>query len=260
MGRNQNNRFSNNLDENRSAGRGNRNIQNSNYDFNQDRGPRDDYNMGMYDEDSSDFDFGRSSGRYNEGRRGRNDRDTYGQSEEFFNTHRRNNWDSGFDNQRGRGSNLYDQDRDFSMNERNRRGGIYDYNSQSNRNMSGMNRGGEDWRQEGRQGQGQGLNFFGKGPKGWKRTDDRIKEEVCEALSDSWMVDASEIDVQVKDGHVTLKGTIDSREGKREAERCVENLRGVQDVQNDLKVSRSENVTDMRRTGTDTNQRTAGLS
>lgn len=228
----------------------NRNLQGQNYDFNQDRGPRDDYHMGMYDDDTSDFDFGRmggrNEGRYNEGRynEGRsNERSGRGRSME------RSNWDTGMS---GRfGSDFYDQDRDFSLNERNRRGGQYDLGHES-RERSG----GENWRQEGRQ----GMNFFGKGPKGWKRTDDRIKEEVCEALSDSYLVDASEIDVSVKDGHVTLKGTIDSREGKREAERCVENLRGVTDVQNDLRVSKSENVTDMRR-GTDTtNQRASGLS
>lgn len=81
--------------------------------------------------------------------------------------------------------------------------------------------------------------FHGKGPKGWKRSDDRIKEEVCESLYRDSEVDASGIEVQVKDSCVYLKGSVDSRDQKRAAERCVENLSGVEDVQNELRVSRT---------------------
>lgn len=79
---------------------------------------------------------------------------------------------------------------------------------------------------------------FGKGPQGWKRSDERIKEDVCEALYRSYDVDASSIDVIVKEGCVTLKGSVESREAKRAAERCVEDLSGVDDVQNELRVNR----------------------
>src|SRR4051812_8188267 len=43
----------------------------------------------------------------------------------------------------------------------------------------------------------QQRNFMGKGPKGYKRTDDRIYEEVCEALMRSHEVNATEIGVKV---------------------------------------------------------------
>lgn len=105
----------------------------------------------------------------------------------------------------------------------------------------------------------QDRGFFGKGPKGWKRSDDRIKEEVCEALNDSYHVDASEIEVNVKEGHVSLSGTIDSREAKREVERLVDGIRGVEDVQNNLKLNRKENISELRRTGTDSGK-SASLS
>lgn len=82
------------------------------------------------------------------------------------------------------------------------------------------------------------TSHFGKGPKGYRRSDDRIKEDVCEALAHSHSVDASEIDVMVKDGIVTLTGTVDSRSTKREAESCVEHLSGVDDVRNELQVKR----------------------
>ncbi|MEA9355648.1 BON domain-containing protein [Bacteriovorax sp. PP10] len=83
-------------------------------------------------------------------------------------------------------------------------------------------------------------NFHGKGPKGYKRSDDRIKEDVCETLARDPRIDASEIEVKVDNAMVTLSGTVDSREVKRAAEMIIENLSGVDDVKNDLKVKRSE--------------------
>jgi osmotically-inducible protein OsmY len=83
----------------------------------------------------------------------------------------------------------------------------------------------------------------GKGPKGFRRDDNRIREEVNDALEqDSW-VDASEIEVQVKDGIVTLTGTVDSRQTKRRAEDCVEDVRGVKDVTNNLQVQSNQQST-----------------
>lgn len=103
--------------------------------------------------------------------------------------------------------------------------------------------------------------FFGKGPKGWKRSDEKIKEEVCESLFDSRTVDASEIEVDVKDGHVTLSGSVDSREAKREAESLIDSVRGVEDVTNNIKISKNQNVSELssRRTGTDSGK-SASLS
>ncbi len=84
------------------------------------------------------------------------------------------------------------------------------------------------------------LGFFGKGPKGWEVTDDRILNEACEVLYRDTEVDASDIEVTVKDGCVFLKGTVETRGIKKNAEACVENLIGVCDVQNELKVSKCE--------------------
>jgi osmotically-inducible protein OsmY len=49
---------------------------------------------------------------------------------------------------------------------------------------------------------------WGKGPKGYKRSDDRIREEVCECISQQGHVDASEVEVRVQGGEVTLTGTV----------------------------------------------------
>ena len=76
----------------------------------------------------------------------------------------------------------------------------------------------------------------GKGPSGYQRSDERIRENVCEALSDDDRVDASNIEVTVKNGEVTLSGLVPDRETKRLAEDCIENLSGVKDVQNNIRV------------------------
>jgi osmotically-inducible protein OsmY len=80
------------------------------------------------------------------------------------------------------------------------------------------------------------LRHAGKGPKSYKRSDDRIKEDVCEALERHAGIDASEVDVVIKEGVATLSGTIESRQMKRMTEDCVENIRGVTDVRNELRI------------------------
>lgn len=83
----------------------------------------------------------------------------------------------------------------------------------------------------------------GKGPKGYRRSDERIREEVSEALSAHGDIDASEIEIDVKEGMITLTGTVESRQTKRLVEDTVEGVSGVQDVKNDLRVmSSSENA------------------
>jgi hypothetical protein len=77
----------------------------------------------------------------------------------------------------------------------------------------------------------------GKGPKGYKRSDDRIREEACEALTHDHAVDAREIDVSVSQGHISLKGNVENRAMKRRAEESVEHLTGVVDVRNELRIS-----------------------
>lgn len=79
----------------------------------------------------------------------------------------------------------------------------------------------------------------GKGPKGYKRSDERIEEDVNEALARDPSLDASEIEVKVKDGEVTLSGTVPDRRMKRRAEDCAEDCSGVRDVQNHLRLEKS---------------------
>jgi osmotically-inducible protein OsmY len=75
----------------------------------------------------------------------------------------------------------------------------------------------------------------GKGPKNFQRSDERVREIICEALSDDDQIDANEIEVEVKSGEVVLRGTVDDRRTKRLAEDLAERVSGC-DVQNQLRV------------------------
>lgn len=81
-------------------------------------------------------------------------------------------------------------------------------------------------------------SYYGKGPRGWKRSDERICEDVNEALYRSYDVDASDIEVAVLEGVVTLTGSVKNRKEKREAEFCAEAVSGVVDVRNEIQLQR----------------------
>jgi osmotically-inducible protein OsmY len=90
--------------------------------------------------------------------------------------------------------------------------------------------GAQQWRQ--------GLGEHrGKGPRGYRRSDDRIREDVCDCLTDDPRIDASNMEVTVQECVVTLSGAVTSREDKRRAEDLVENISGVRDVNNNLRVT-----------------------
>ena len=78
-------------------------------------------------------------------------------------------------------------------------------------------------------------SYTGRGPKGYQRSDERIREDICERLTNHPEIDASEIEIQVKSGEVTLTGTVDRREAKRRAEDVAESVSGVKDVHNQLR-------------------------
>jgi osmotically-inducible protein OsmY len=74
----------------------------------------------------------------------------------------------------------------------------------------------------------------GRGPRGYRRSDERIREEVSDRLTEHSWLDASELEVRVEQGVVTLTGFVDSRQQKRLAEDIAESVSGVQDVRNEL--------------------------
>jgi len=78
----------------------------------------------------------------------------------------------------------------------------------------------------------------GRGPKGYRRSDERIREDVSDRLTDDAWLDAQGIEVLVSDAEVTLSGTVRSREDKKRAEALAETVSGVDNVQNNLRVDR----------------------
>lgn len=75
-----------------------------------------------------------------------------------------------------------------------------------------------------------------RGPRGYARSDERVFEDVCERLAEDHDLDASEIEVGVDDGIVTLGGWVDSREAREWAEDLTWDVLGVGDVKNHLHV------------------------
>jgi len=127
---------------------------------------------------------------------------------------------------------------------RNNRGREYDYN------RFGMGDQGGTWNQRGDETYDFGehnqhysshyssdlVNHRGKGPKGFTRTDERIKEDINCRLTDDAYVDASNIEVAVENGEVTLTGSVPDRSSKRRAEDVAELVSGVSNVENRLRV------------------------
>lgn len=82
-----------------------------------------------------------------------------------------------------------------------------------------------------------GRRSHGRGPKNYQRSDERIREDVCDRLS-STDIDCSDIEIRVEQGEVMLIGTIDSGEARREVERVAEQIAGVRDVTNQIRMKR----------------------
>ena len=129
------------------------------------------------------------------------------------------------------------------------RGSFSEYGSPSR----GFEREGGRWSESGRQYQGGGREarldrtwerggresgpYVGRGPKGYQRSDERVREDVCERLTQHGGLDASEIEIKVGGGEVTLTGTVGDRQAKRLAEDMVEETFGVKQVHNQLRIS-----------------------
>lgn len=101
----------------------------------------------------------------------------------------------------------------------------------------------------------------GRGPKGYRRSDERIKEDVNDRLSDDYYLDASDVEVSVENTEVTLTGTVRSRNEKRRAEDLADSVSGVTNVENRLRVKQSSSYGDYSNTSnTSTGNQTASTS
>lgn len=73
-------------------------------------------------------------------------------------------------------------------------------------------------------------------PKGYVRSDERIRDDVCSRLAHDGHVDLHEVEVDVEGGVVTLRGAAHDRGEKHRIEDIVEHVMGVKDVRNELRI------------------------
>ena len=100
--------------------------------------------------------------------------------------------------------------------------------------------------------------YSGRGPKGYKRSDQQIMEDACQRLERDGEIDASDIEVSAEDGVIVLRGTVQDRQTKRRAEECVESVYGARDVMNELRVAAQgseQSQSQQRSAGTQASQR-----
>jgi hypothetical protein len=136
----------------------------------------------------------------------------------------------GMAGRRGEGEGRWEARSDFGGGERGR-----EYHGRSDWGRDGEERGPmerlgervkEGWRK-----------MTGRGPKGYKRSDERIREDVSERIARS-SIDADEVEVKVESAEVTLTGFVASRWDKRMLEDIAEDVFGVEEVHNHLKLRR----------------------
>ncbi|HSD20811.1 MAG TPA: BON domain-containing protein [Anaeromyxobacter sp.] len=98
----------------------------------------------------------------------------------------------------------------------------------------------ERWGRERREERGLGeRRVRGRGPKGYHRSDERILDEIVERLM--WAgINAADVEIKVENGEVTLSGTVADRSDKRNIEDACEDVMGVADVHNEIRVSRRD--------------------
>ncbi|EHP44113.1 hypothetical protein OR16_03982 [Cupriavidus basilensis OR16] len=76
------------------------------------------------------------------------------------------------------------------------------------------------------------------GPRGYQRSDDSIRDQICERLSWARRVDVSDVSVDVSNGVVSLSGTVRDRGQKYYIEEVADDTYGVIEVNNDIRVRR----------------------
>lgn len=85
-----------------------------------------------------------------------------------------------------------------------------------------------------------GSTFAGRGPKDYQRSDERIREQISDRMTDDHDLDASDISIEVRGGEVTLTGTVRTRDQKRRAEDLAESCSGVSEVTNNIRVKQDD--------------------
>ena len=91
---------------------------------------------------------------------------------------------------------------------------------------------------------------IGRPPRNYKRSDERIREDICEAIVRANDIDAGEVDIQVVSSEVTLSGIVDDRDDKRRIQDLAQDVPGVSEVNNHLRTRQGSGLKEaLSRTG-----------
>jgi osmotically-inducible protein OsmY len=82
------------------------------------------------------------------------------------------------------------------------------------------------------------LRQYPPGPKGYQRTDQRMREDICDQLMRTGHIDSSDVTVEVSGAKVRLDGSVPARWMKHAIEDVADGCPGVQDIENRISVKR----------------------
>lgn len=101
--------------------------------------------------------------------------------------------------------------------------------------QEGLRNPGENtWREE------QGRRQTNSGPRSRRKSDESLTQEIREILTADPELEATDVEVEVEGGAVTLRGAVVDSDARLLAEELVESLSGVREVHNRLRVEREE--------------------
>ena len=82
------------------------------------------------------------------------------------------------------------------------------------------------------------VRRYPPGPKGYQRSDERLREDISERLMEARYIDSSDVTVEVTGAKVVLEGTVPERRMKHAIEDLVDTCPGIQDIENRVRVKR----------------------
>lgn len=98
-------------------------------------------------------------------------------------------------------------------------------------------------------------------PKGYQRSDERIREDLCERLAHDDRLEVQDVEVQVSEGVVTLTGAVRDRRQKYCIEDIADDIFGVREVHNQIRVQREGGQVEQRSGGSrPEDRRVSGVS
>lgn len=97
---------------------------------------------------------------------------------------------------------------------------------------------GEQWGTGGSHYSGERRANGNRGPKGYTRSDERIREDLCDRLMQLHDIDPTDVEIKVQNGEISLTGTVRNRMEKYRVEDMADSIAGAKEVNNQLRVKR----------------------